>query len=802
MAWRSVQFLLFLVGAIASVSSQIVQASLSADVKNNPNQLYHGRTKSSVDNEVESLFGDVSFYAAFEPSPLVNQKNHGNEVEEVFRRALQAQHSSFLSSHLEAAGVFGGTGARRGSVRGSGASRVEPAIPGKEQANLDQALKITKSNKPPNPAEKNAKGLKSSKSGKIMEKGFKYKQYKKDKRGKEEKREIGHKLTKSGKKDEKFSYDPYDADDDTYPLNDDAFFDAWSWEWVQEDNSAQSSQAYYQDTTQSTAGDSFISEESSFGGMKGWRAGPINTAESEKMMGRADPVMGRMDFGEERSVDGMQQSDTSESSQPSAVGAKPETASSQLKFPAIQHMVFSGPVYLKAHSTTDVISMDPEIFAVLQSVLTPYLQKTMGPTLHAYTLEVEYSPSHDKSLDAGSVETLMEVRCAFKVISDSVESFKRIDHVQASRWIHDYFAEAEIYKLLTALRSANIPINDITFVNQDFEVTPTVAEANSQMASGKTPISKSSEKASGGAMVGITLSVIMVGTIFFLHYTGRLPSKAQVGEFSLTARDSIAQHGATARYSISKHGKLARKSISKRFPSSAKRSNDNEVEGGRRRTYSGTFRRHPTGGLQKAKLQKKPARSEQYLKDNASTTSSAVSSAGGIPRSCKKSPSFNDMLDQDDYSFSNFDGDYEPSAYAPSTPSRRSVARDDVSVTDTLGYDETLLGRVSKTVSQAAYLMTPGSTRVPESPRTPIPSSAPRRITAADIASPRDMDNWSVRSFETKTPTRRSPSNHPFYREWNSSGPGLRMQRPDGKGTEESPSRKTLSIPRFGAPKK
>ncbi|VEU35418.1 unnamed protein product [Pseudo-nitzschia multistriata] len=484
------------------------------------------------------------------------------------------------------------------------------------------------------------------------------------------------------------------------------------------------------------------------------------------------------------------------------------TKSNQLNFPTIQHMVFSGPIHLKAHSPVDVSTMDPEIFAILQSILTPYLQETMGPTLHAYTLEVNYSPGHGKNVGKDVVETLIEVNCAFKVISDSVESFKSINHVQASRWIHDFFAGPEIYKLLEALRTDNIPVNDITFVDQAFQVSATVAEANSQMASGRYPVSKNNEKSSNGAFIGITLSVVIVGMIFFLHHTGRLPSKAQVGAFSLTARDSVAKHGATARHSIAKHSKSARKSIAKCIPSSMKRKEsrlgkytDDEVEGGRRRTYSGTFRRHPPGGLQKAALQKKPARSEEYLGESASTSSS---SAGGAARSCRKSSSFTDMLEQDDYSFSNFEGDYEPSICAPSTPSRRTYNGDEASMTDTLGYDSSahsrsLLDKVSNTVSQAASLLSPGNSsyKQQDASRSPIPSSAPRRVTAADIASPNDVDNWSIQSYQTKTPSRRSPSNHPLYRGWNDSGPELRMQKSEINDSEESPGRKRLNIPRF-----
>jgi len=814
MAKSYINLSLSLAGFIACLSTETVQAGSNLGANTNSNKkLYHDRKGSqieeifrklpSVENEVESVFENASFFSSFGASPQTDQKSN-EDVEGLFRRILLSQEKgqekvesrnlSFLNDHLQDAGVFGGSGnvRNRGSVRGSDggtngnmmsssetqyvfADQLSPgstnsAIPhshphSEDEASLRNIVKIGKSMK----GFEGIGGYHKKKEHKEMKKAKRYK-------GAEETSKIDHKLmksTKSGKKDKTFGYDPYDANDDLYALSDDFHFDNWEWEWVKEEELTQTS-------TQFDGGNSQF-KDTGFGGITGWRSEPFAAVDGVGgMMGRVESVTeeGQYEFANFlNNMDGPVG--------PVTITTK-QVGNYKFNFPTIQHMVFSGPIHLKANSPIDLSSMDPEIFAVLQSILTPYLQQTMGSTLHAYNLEVDYSPTNDKNAGKYDVVTLMEIKCAFKVISDSIESFRLIDHTQASRWLHDFFAGPQIYKLIEALKSDNIPINDIVFISQEFEISKTVSEANSQSI-GKSPVSNTnSEKSSSGvAMVGITLSVIIVGMLFFMHHTGRLPSKAQIGDFSLNARDSIA----------------------KRMPSSIilgkkKRGNGDEIEGRRRRTFSGTFRRFPEGGLQKAAIQKKPAQSEQYLGDSASDSSSS----SGIPVSCKKSSSFADMLDHDDYSFSQYSGDYNPA-----TPSRQSsvpmtpVSRqtdDEFSSPDT--YDsahegrETLLGKVGKT---ASYLLSPGINRQqrqqPYAVKSPIPRRAPRRITARDIASPNEVDSWSIQSYETGTPSVRTPSNHPLYRGWNETGSEMRRpQSPPGHKTSRS-SRENLTMPHF-----
>ena len=550
------------------------------------------------------------------------------------------------------------------------------------------------------------------------------------------------KSTKSGKKEENFGYDPHDTTDDLYAITDD-----------QEDPMEQAT--------------SVENEDSLFSKMSGWQSGLVPVDNVGDMMGRSDAISeeGEYQFGTFlTNMDG-----------PVSIGTQ-KLGHYKFNFPTIQHTVFSGPVVLKAYSNMDLSSKDPEIFAVLQSILTPYLQQTMGSTLHTYNLEVDYSPGHDKNAGKNNEVTLMEVDCTFKVVSDSIESFRSIDHTQASRWIHDFFSGPELNKLVEALKSDNIPVNEITFINQEFHTGKTVSEANSQSMNKSRVFKKNTDKSGGAAMVGVTLSVLIVGMLFFMHYTGRLPSKARIGEFSLNARDSIKQ-----RVPSIKLGKKKRER------------KDDEIEGGRRRrTYSGTFRRFPVGGIRKAAIQKKPAKSEQYLGDSASDASSA-----------------DDILDQENYSFSHYSGDYGPPTPSqqrsiPMTPVSRRT-EDEFSMPSHYTNSahekkgETLLGKVGKT---AAYLMNPGrKQQEPYATKSPIPSRAPRRVTASDIASPRDpddVDSWSIDSYETGSPSPRTPSNHPLHRGWSESGP--EMRRPQVHGQDPPESRETkLSMPFFSS---
>lgn len=443
------------------------------------------------------------------------------------------------------------------------------------------------------------------------------------------------------------------------------------------------------------------------------------------------------------------------------------------KFPTIQHTVYSGSINLKAQSSTDLSSMDPEIFGVVQSILTPFLQETVGDSLISYNLEIDYAPGRSES-SGNNVVTLMEVKCSFKVISDSLDSFLSTNNVAAKQWLFDFFsgpARYNVEQLIGALQSNDIPVTDIAFLTENFGMGNTVSQANSQsFGNGFSSSAKNNENApSGAAMVVVTLSVLFAGILLFMHYTGRLPSKAEIGEFSLNTRDSIKHHSINARDSLKNRMPATFELLKRR-----RGGGNNEGGGRRRRTFSGTFRRFPAGGLRKAAIQKKPAESQQYLGDSESTSAK--------------------LSHFEEYSFSRYGGDY-----APSTPSQKSsmppmtpmsrMSGDEFSMPD--GYDsvhersksnhhqqESLLGKFGNIMNSKRQK------NMPE--KSPIPSRAARRVTANDLASLDDVDNWSIDSYETDV---KSPTDGELYRGWKESPRG---------GDPAPQSRKDrLSLPYF-----
>ncbi len=453
------------------------------------------------------------------------------------------------------------------------------------------------------------------------------------------------------------------------------------------------------------------------------------------------------------------------SHQPSAPISLSNMGQFYFNFPTIQHVVYSGPIRIKAQSSMDLSTMDPEIFDVVQSILTPFLQQTVGDSLISYNLEIDYAPGRSGMSD--NVVTVMEVKCTFKVVSDSIESFLGTNHAAANKWLHDFFsgpARYNVEQLVQALKSNDIPVNDIVFVTENFDMGNTVSQANSQSFGTNLSSTALNNKnaPSGAAMVVITLSVLSACILLFMHYTGRLPSKAEIGEFSLNTRDKTINTLDSLKHRMPATFELLNR----------KRGRDNNEGGGRRRrTFSGTFRRFPTGGLKKAAIQKKPAKSQEYLGDSESTSA--------------KLSAF------EDYSFSKYGGDY-----APSTPSRKSsvppmtpmsrMSGDEFSMPS--GYEsvhersnksghqqETLLGKFGNLMNSKR--------QKPE--KSPVPTRAARRVTANDLASLDDVDNWSIDSYETDV---KSPTDGKLYRGWKESG---------AKDSAPKARKEKLSLPYF-----
>lgn len=486
-------------------------------------------------------------------------------------------------------------------------------------------------------------------------------------------------------------------------------------------------------------------------------------------------------------------------------------------FPKIQHRVYSGPVLLKAHSAYDLSEMDPEIFAVLQSVLTPYLQAEVGSTLQAYTLEVDYSPGTDKVAE-GMVVTNLQVTVTLKVLSNSIASLTSIDHTQASEWVREFFDGPELYQFITALGDNNIPINEIVFMEQDFKSPmntggQVIAGIEGNGGGNKRPTS--SGGGSNGAVIGITIATLAVGCVLLLHFTGKLPSRESFDRFYRTTRESLSS--GTRSYDGDD------------FDLGDALADIHNVEEGKRkrrdRTWSGTFRRFPTGGVRPAAIQKEPARSEDYLGDSSSKGSSSRSSSSNKVSTSSSSSKDSSVskakrLSQpsaayDDYSFSvdedyNVKGDYGPmtpktlgnrrNMLSPngSTPSGRSefsmpeeydtVAEEQASLYSK--WSHSVMGR------QQPPPVVPGSFGM-----SPLPAS-PRRVTPADIGSVSSQrrttggglgDEWSLASFDAKSPSARQ-----MYRDFNGSAAGSTSDyQREEKQSPSTWSKWGLSIPKF-----
>jgi hypothetical protein len=627
-----------------------------------------------------------------------------------------------------------------------------------------------------------------------------------------------HKLAKDGGYlDDPVYYDAADFFDDYDGYDNGMYTENWhynDWAWEYNDEWVDDEEAYHESTSSWTYDEDRPYRTGGQAGEPGYtltrfgpRQGSNITNEDDGTSGSssASGVLGR-------SIDGSVNGSGQMSKQTNLPQFDTDGPPMRFKynFPSVQHRVYSGVILLKASSSFDLSEMDPEIFAVLQTVLTPYLQTEVGSTLEAYTLEVDYSPRKD-DVSGGVVVTILSVTCTLKVKSNSIESLRNMNHDFASQLIYDFFAGDYLANFLSALLKNNINVNEIVFEDQEFK-SPL---ANGQQvvagisggveSSTSSSSSYSSDGGNAGAMVGVTIAVVVVGLIFFLHYTGRLPSKEEVTALSLSIRDSI------------------RGSRSKDDSEDFLAEIYNTEEGGkkkRERTWSGTFRRFPTGGIRPAAIQKHPASSKQFLADNSSKCSSSEGTfSKELSASLKDLKSMNETSTGfDDYSFSleGVGRDYAPTSprtprhpaasgsLGPFSPGARSFGGRS-SVGREGGGDEFSMPDDYDTVHEdQASLYSKWSHSVRHQPPTDnVYKQAPRRVTPSDLAAATEspsnhyhggvMDEWSLESFDVKSPSARQ-----LYRDFNGSAAGS-MSSPGNSSS--SPRSKTtlfgLSIPKF-----
>jgi hypothetical protein len=290
--------------------------------------------------------------------------------------------------------------------------------------------------------------------------------------------------------------------------------------------------------------------------------------------------------------------------------------------PHFQRKIYPGTVELKAHSKIYLEDKDSEIFSTVQSALTPYLQQEIGKGLQAYNLEVDYSDGEDAS-DAGVIVTNMNVTVILSVLSEDMDGLIGINSASSTIFLRDFFKGQRLYQFLGQLRRDGVEINEISFLEEEFrspifaDHVASVSTSGGQKASTSTP---EPEKSKVGLIAAICVGMVVVGAVLFTHYGGRLPtgalrvSRKNLGELSHSIRESFS----TDR--LSQVGMSIRETVSRSSSSdnSSRSSTEKDGDQTRTRTWSGSLRRHPPGGIKAAALQKTPAFSKDLLNKSPS----------------------------------------------------------------------------------------------------------------------------------------------------------------------------------------
>jgi hypothetical protein len=196
-------------------------------------------------------------------------------------------------------------------------------------------------------------------------------------------------------------------------------------------------------------------------------------------------------------------------------------------FPTVTRDLHPEPLQLKAHSSIDLSDKDPEMFAAMESVLTPYLQEIIGSNLIAYDLKIEYSPGEDVQVE-DIVVTNLVMTCVVTVRSDSLETLKALTHGQADKWFFDFFDGLSVYKFLGSLRDSGIDINEIVFQEQDFRSPllnggQVISEVNRVPTGANTPQNISEGSRTGGKIAGVFASMILIGGALLVNYKEKIP---------------------------------------------------------------------------------------------------------------------------------------------------------------------------------------------------------------------------------------------------------------------------------------
>ena len=322
--------------------------------------------------------------------------------------------------------------------------------------------------------------------------------------------------------------------------------------------------------------------------------------------------------------------------------------------PHITREIYAEPVLLKAHSNGYLQNKDPQIFNVMQRVMTPYLERALGNELSAYQMEIVYTPEEVADGQTTFV-TNVEVSVVLKVTSNSVHELKQTNSETASLWLRDFFKGGELYQFLGECRQSDCDITELVFRSDEFRHPvfdgPVISEVNQQAPPKLTVTSPSndSDKSRVGIFAALGAGFVVLAAVFAVSFEQRY-------------RQNVLRRLRLEAFSDSES-----RSSSITPP---------DFQGRRRRTFSGSFRRHPAGGIKPAAIQKKPAFSEDLR--------ASKSPPGEIPKSIGapsiRSVNSNQRFDDRSYSVAgdfNIPSEYSVKAspftdYHRQSPSRRN----------------------------------------------------------------------------------------------------------------------------------
>jgi hypothetical protein len=286
-------------------------------------------------------------------------------------------------------------------------------------------------------------------------------------------------------------------------------------------------------------------------------------------------------------------------------------------FPSVTRDLHPEALQLKAHGSIHMGEKDPEIFAALEAVLTPYFSDIIGESLVAYDLEIVYSEGEDPEVE-GIIVTNMLVKCIITVRSDSVEALRLHTHEQADEWFYDFFDGLNVFKFLANLHDIDIDVNEIVFQDEEFKSPllnggEVISEVNSNgISSGSSVQKPSGSGGQGGAIAGAFVGVLVVCGVLLVRYKEKIPWHL-VQDMTLGSETSLEDSDLSGNGKPSKGRRLS-DAIKKKLPSSQaikkKLPSSDAIK--QKLPSSDAIKQKFPSSVRRAALQKKPASSTDY----------------------------------------------------------------------------------------------------------------------------------------------------------------------------------------------